>query len=332
MAVASLKDLYFEELGDLYDAETQMLHALPRYAEAAHAPELREALMKHYEESRLYLERLQLIFTHWGERPGLHRCLGVEGIVQEADDRLNRAASDDALDAAIIGAAQRIDHYELAAYGCARTYARRLNRPDEARLLQETLDEERRADHRLNEIAESHVVDDARTEVDIFESEQAHRLRYESAERLSGGRAPAAELAIRNDADEELGAFDGLLFDRVRARYIVVRAHRLFGGRRYVLPLTLVRYDEPNRVLRVSLDKAIAERYPAFDSEAFDAMDAPAHKRFAAELRSFFPRAEKAGPSASAEDRLPSWLVAGVWPQTAIDRAAINEQTRDVSR
>ena len=92
MAVGSLKELYFDELGDLYDAETQMLHALPRLAEAAHAPELREVLVKHYEESRLHLERLQLIFTHWGERPGLHRCLGVAGIVQEADDRLNRGA------------------------------------------------------------------------------------------------------------------------------------------------------------------------------------------------------------------------------------------------
>jgi ferritin-like metal-binding protein YciE len=287
--------------------------------------------MKHYEESRLHLERLQLIFTHWGERPGLHRCMGVAGIVQEADDRLNRGATDDVLDAAIIGAAQRFEHYELAAYGCARTYARRLNRPDEARLLQETLEEEGRADRRLTEIAESHVNDDARTETDIVEADQAHELRYETAEQLSGSRRGVEDLKIRNDADEDLGTFDGLLFDAVRARYIVVRAHRLLGGRRYLLPLSLVRHDEPNGVLRVSLDKGIAERYPAFDRDAFEKMDAPAHQRFATELTVFFPRVRPPDAPVSPDDRLPSWLASGVWPQTTMDRAALDEQRRDVA-
>ena len=97
-------------------------------------------------------------------------CGGVSGIVQEADDRLHEVKTDDARDAAIIGAAQRVEHYEIAAYGCARTYARRLNRDDEARLLQETLDEEGRADHRLSEIAEAHINDDARTEANLAET------------------------------------------------------------------------------------------------------------------------------------------------------------------
>ena len=88
---------------------------------------------------------------------------GLAGIVEEADERLNQEATDDARDAAIIGVAQRIEHYEMAAYGCARTYARRLNRLDEARLLQETLDEEGRTDRRLTEIAEAHINDDARS-------------------------------------------------------------------------------------------------------------------------------------------------------------------------
>jgi ferritin-like metal-binding protein YciE len=159
MAIASLKDLYFDELSDLYDAELQMIRTLPRLAEAAHAPELREALRKHIDESRLHLERLELIFTHWGERRRAKPCSGLAGIVQEADDRMNQDATDDARDASIIGAAQRIEHYEIAAYGCARTYARRLNRTDDARLLQETLDEEGRADRRLTEIAESYIND-----------------------------------------------------------------------------------------------------------------------------------------------------------------------------
>src|SRR5438034_9626431 len=144
-----------------------MVRTLPRLAEAARAPDLREALVRHCEESRLHLERLELIFTHWGERRRSKPCAGLAGIVQEADDRLNQEATEDARDAAIIGVAQRIEHYEIAAYGCARTYARRLNRPDEARLLQETLDEEGRADRRLTEIAEAHINDDARLEGDI---------------------------------------------------------------------------------------------------------------------------------------------------------------------
>jgi ferritin-like metal-binding protein YciE len=167
MALASLKDLYFDELGDLYDAETQMIRTLPRLVEAARAPELKEALRKHCDESRLHLERLELIFTHWGERRLGKLSTGLAGIVQEADARLNQTATDDARDAAIIGVAQRIEHYEIAAYGCARASARRLNRLDEARLLQETLDEEERTDHRLTEIAEAHINDTGRMKTDV---------------------------------------------------------------------------------------------------------------------------------------------------------------------
>ena len=173
MAIASLKDLYFDELSDLYDAEMQMIRTLPRLAEAARAPELREALRKHGDESRLHLERLELIFTHWGERRRVKSCTGLAGIVQEADDRVNQEATDDARDAGIIGVAQRIEHYEIAAYGSARTYARLLSRFDEARLLQETLDEEGRADRRLTEMAEAHINDAARSEWDRRETPQA---------------------------------------------------------------------------------------------------------------------------------------------------------------
>jgi ferritin-like metal-binding protein YciE len=160
----SLKDLYLDELGDLYDAETQIVRTLPRLAEAARAPELRETLARHAQESRLHLERLELIFTHWGQRRRLKPCAGLAGIVQEADDRLHQEATADVRDAAIIGIVQRIEHYEIAAYGSARTYARRLNRLDEARLLQETLDDEGRADHRLTEIAEADIEDEEQTE------------------------------------------------------------------------------------------------------------------------------------------------------------------------
>src|SRR5438445_10882976 len=108
MAIGSLRDLYIDELGDLYDAETQMLRTLPQLVEQTRAPELRDALTKHCDESRLHLERLELIFTHWGERRRSQPCKGLTAIVQEADDRLNEVATDDEREAAIIGEAQRL--------------------------------------------------------------------------------------------------------------------------------------------------------------------------------------------------------------------------------
>src|SRR5437667_3168918 len=212
MAIRSLKDLYIDELACLYDAEMQMVRTLPRLAEASHAPELREALIKHCEESRLHLERLELIFTHWGERRRSRPCPGIAGIVQEADGRLHEEATDDVRDAAIIGVAQRIEHYEIATYGCARTYARRLNRPDEARLLQETLDEEHRADHRLSEIAEAHINDDTRTEAEMAEKPQTgSRLQFVPAMAASNNYGAHERLPVLSNADEALGTFEGLI-------------------------------------------------------------------------------------------------------------------------
>jgi ferritin-like metal-binding protein YciE len=163
MGLASLKDLYLDELGTLYDAEIQVIRTLPRLSEAANAPELREMLTKHCRESRMHLERIELIFTHWGERRMLRSSAGLAGIVQEADERLNQEATPDVRDVSIIGLAQRMEHYEIAGYGAARICALRLNRWDEARLLQETLDEEQRADGWLTAIAQSRLAENTTT-------------------------------------------------------------------------------------------------------------------------------------------------------------------------
>jgi len=153
MANGSLKDIYLAGLSALYEAELEIVRVLPRLAEAANCAELRVALMRHAEESRLHRDRLELIFTHWGARHRSHRCAGLTGIVQEADERLHEARTVEARDAAILGAAQHIEHYEIAAYASVRTHARRLNRSDEARLLQETLNEASRADRLYESIA-----------------------------------------------------------------------------------------------------------------------------------------------------------------------------------
>ena len=312
MSIASLKDLYIDELGDLYDAETQSIRALARLSEAARAPELKEALSRHSDESRLHLERLQLIFTHWGMKTPLRRCAGVAGIVQEADERVTEPATADTRDAAIIGAAQRIEHYEIAAYGCARSYARRLNRPDEARLLQETLDDEGRVDRRLTEIAEAHVNDDARLETDFAGAESRLRplrpLRYVALDE----RMSRESLDVRNDADERLGTLDGLVVDATSGapRYIVVDADGLFSWRRSLLPMAIVRFDRSAHLLRVPLDKDIASRYPPFDRDEFERMDDEAVRDYEARLLGFFPKEDAAvSVPKHGEDQLPEWMV-----------------------
>lgn len=315
MGLGSLKELYFDELGDLYDAETQMLRALPRFMELARAPELRELLEKHCRESRLHLDRLQLIFTHWGERVTPRPCAGITGIVQEADERLNQPATPDARDAAIVGAVQRIEHYEIAAYGCARTYARRLSRSDEARLLQETLDEEGQTDKRLTEIAEAHINDDARSEHEMHERRRP-RLRYVPGSQLDHNRLSRESLEIRNEAHEDLGDFDGLLVDSASGQpaYVVVDAGGLFVGRRYLLPVNHVQFDERGQSLRVQLEKDVATRYPAFDPDEYSAMSDQQGQRYEQRVLAFFPRTHasdprmKGSPYEPLDDLMPNWL------------------------
>lgn len=157
MVNGSLKELYFHELGELYDCENQKILMLARLAEAARDPELRAALTRHCAEARLHIERLQLIFLHWGETRRARRSATLAGFVQEADNRLNDPETATARDAAIIGVAHRLAYYEIAAYGAAHLYARWLNRMDDARLIEESLEEEGRADQRLTDIAEAHI-------------------------------------------------------------------------------------------------------------------------------------------------------------------------------
>lgn len=324
MSLESLNDLYVAELADLHDAETQALSLLPRLADLARAPELRQALQKHCDESRLHLERLQLIFTRLGERAGGRRCAGIAGIVQEADERLNGPATDDARDAGIIGMVQRVEHYEIAAYGCARTYARRLNRADEARLLQETLDEERRADRRLTEMAEAHINDDARSEADLHQLPRPKKLRFVDARQLDYSKlAAGGALRVRNDADDDLGTFDGLILDvdANRPEYIVVDSGGFLVGRRYLLPVSEVRFDPSNGLLRVALAKDVALRYPPFDADEFQSMDERALRGYESKLLTFFGTGDRRPIGDEEAFTPPEWLMTGIWIPVPGDRA-----------
>jgi ferritin-like metal-binding protein YciE len=157
----SLRDLYVEELKDLYSAENQILKALPKMAKKASSDELRAAFEEHLEITRGQVERLESIFDDLERSPKGKRCKGMAGLIEEGSDMMKEDAEPDVLDAALISAAQRVEHYEIAAYGTVRTYAERLGLDKHSRLLQQTLDEEGDADKKLTQIAESSVNPDA---------------------------------------------------------------------------------------------------------------------------------------------------------------------------
>jgi ferritin-like metal-binding protein YciE len=157
MEMESLKELYVDELKDLYSAEKQLVKALPKMAKNASNPELKEAFTTHLQETEGHVERLEQIFEMLGERAGGKKCKGMEGLIEEAKELLEEDAAEEVLDAGLISKAQHVEHYEIAGYGTVRTYARQLGFDDQAELLQETLDEEGKTDELLTQLAESSV-------------------------------------------------------------------------------------------------------------------------------------------------------------------------------
>ena len=164
MAMTNLRDLYVDQLRDLYSAEQQILVALPKMLSAATDAELREKFQKHQAETRRHADRLMEIFDDLGETPSGHHCRGMEGLLLEGDEVLQRRGSipPEVLDAALICASQRVEHYEIAGYGCVRTFAEMLGLDKHAKLLQKTLEEEGHADHVLTDVAEDRVNPEAR--------------------------------------------------------------------------------------------------------------------------------------------------------------------------
>jgi ferritin-like metal-binding protein YciE len=155
MKIESLDELLQEELRDIYDAEKQLVKALPKMAKAASSDELQEAINEHLQITKGQVERLEQVFETLGTKAKSKTCAGMKGLIEEGEEVLEQDADDELKDLAIIGAAQRVEHYEIAAYGTARAFAERLGNEEVAELLQETLTEEEEADERLTEIAES---------------------------------------------------------------------------------------------------------------------------------------------------------------------------------
>ena len=157
MEIDSLRKLYVDELKDLYSAEKQILQALPRMAKKATNEQLRQGFEKHLEQTRVQVERLDRIFELLGKSPRGKKCKGMEGLLEEGKEMMQEDMEDDVMDAALIAAAQRVEHYEIAGYGTVRAYAQLLGDKDAARLLQQTLDEEGAADKKLTQLAETTI-------------------------------------------------------------------------------------------------------------------------------------------------------------------------------
>lgn len=161
MNIDSMKKLFAHELKDLYSAENQILEALPKMAEKATHQELKSAFQAHHEQTKEHVQRLEQIFNDLEFEPTGQKCKGMEGLLEEGEDAMEDAEDDEVRDAAMISAAQRVEHYEIAGYGSARTYARMLGNDRAAELLQQTLDEEGATDKKLTKLAESRVNPDA---------------------------------------------------------------------------------------------------------------------------------------------------------------------------
>jgi len=154
MTKDSLRELYVDELKDLYSAEKQLTKALPKMAKAAASEDLRMGFQQHLEQTRGHVERLEEIFGLLEERPGGKKCVGMEGLIKEGAEIMGEDFTEDVMDAALIAAAQRVEHYEIAGYGTIAAYAELLGESKHASLLRQTLEEEKETDRKLTELSE----------------------------------------------------------------------------------------------------------------------------------------------------------------------------------
>ena len=167
MTLDTLEKLYISELRDLYSAENQLLKALPKMAKGATSPELKEAFETHLAQTKGHVERLEELFEQRDESPKGKTCHAMKGLIEEGSEILKEEGENSVLDAGMIVAAQKVEHYEIASYGSVRTFANLLGRDEEAKLLQSTLDEESETNEILNRLAETVVNPEAISETEL---------------------------------------------------------------------------------------------------------------------------------------------------------------------
>ena len=177
MQEGSLKKLYVEELKDLYSAETQLLKALPKMAEAAESDELREGFEEHLRQTEEHVQRLENIFRGLDESPKGKKCVGMEGLIKEGKELMEEEDEGPQLDAGLISKAQHVEHYEIAGYGTVRNYAKLLGEDQAVELLEQTLEEEKETDQKLTELSEQINLEALESGKDEEESGQGRRKK-----------------------------------------------------------------------------------------------------------------------------------------------------------
>jgi ferritin-like metal-binding protein YciE len=283
MATVTLRDLWEKELQDLYAVEQKILDALPDLIAGASAPELREALEKHLQRTKVHVERLDLIFDQAGLTAGARvrsGSSGIDSIVRAGSERIRMEGAPDVRDAAIIAAAQHVEHYEMAGYGCVRTWAHQLDNHNAAHLLQQTLDEEGAADKELTRIAHSGI-NAAASAGGEFTGRSVSRLRYVDVDDLRYGADRYRDAKIRSRDGQNLGTVEGFIVDSSgRPYYVVVDSGGWFVGRRYVVPVGRADFGAADRVFTIDLDKDTFKRFPEFHRDAFMSMSDEEARRY----------------------------------------------------
>lgn len=177
----TLKELYLDELRDIYDAEQQLIKALPKMAKASSSSNLRQGFEHHLEQTRGHAERLEQIFEALGEPAKGKKCKGMAGLVAEGAEMIDEDFEEDVMDSGLISAAQRVEHYEIAAYGTVRTFANLLGESEAASLLEETLNEEKETDQKLTELSESINPEALKTGYQTEENEGKAKPKHRTA-------------------------------------------------------------------------------------------------------------------------------------------------------
>jgi ferritin-like metal-binding protein YciE len=286
MATETLHELYISELQDLFDAEQQIVTALSALAANATDDDLKKAFERQLERSRIHVERLKWLFDERDFPQTTSRTTAVQALIRDADRRVQTMVEPYLRDAALIAAAQLVAHYEMAAYGCTRTYAQLLGDHEAAELLQQTLDDEREADEELTQIAT--IINGLATPDVEEEWRPSHSLRYIGARDLERAAHEYATYEIRSSTGASLGKTDGFLVDASGSpSYLVVEATGgLFvGRRRFVVPVGEIAPQGTNRTFTIDFDKEKLQRYPRFHRDAFAMMTDDESQRCARMLK-----------------------------------------------
>ncbi len=316
MAAVTLRDLYAVELHDLLNAEKQIVAELPLMASRATSARLHRLLEEHHAETRVQIERLQLLLEQLNEPPRAAPSGAVAALIEDARRRLDDTERGQVLDAALVAAAQRVEHHEMASYGTARSYAEALGDYDAVRILQQTLDEEGHMDHMLTRLAERGINQAAGDDLLEQSTRYRSRLRFVGAKDLAPARD--RDVHLHNGDGEHLGTLDGLVVDSQSGRpiYYVVDSRGWFAGRRYVVPVGQIEADQTAGSLRTTLTRAELARYPEFSPSAFTAMDDQDAVRYERRLHRVFAPDSKPYDGRPVYENLPAydtppWLTGG---------------------